>query len=136
MLSPAGIINKKHRKGFTLVEVVVASLLLAAAMVPILQALTAAHVSSVTIEQRTRSLALAQAKLDKIKARSIYGYTGSFTESNTSLDGSYLCNVVDTSISSNLRKITVSVGYDENGNGALTSGEVEVTLATYIANRW
>ncbi len=35
-----------------------------------------------------------------------------------------------------LRKIIVSIGYDNNGNGTLLSDEVEVTLATYIARRW
>jgi hypothetical protein len=50
---------------------------------------------------------------------------------------SYLCNVTDSATANpDLKKITVEVGYDGNGNGTLSSGEVEVTLATYIARRW
>ena len=122
--------------GFTLTEVVVASILLIIAIVPILKALTSAHVSTAIIERRTRSLTLAQAKLDDIRARSIYNYSDNFQENNLSLDGSYLCNVIDTTSGSNLRTITVSVGYDLNGNDTLSLDEIEVTLATYIARRW
>ena len=122
--------------GFTLTEVVVASALLIIAMVPILKALTSAHVSTAFIERRTRSLTLAQAKLDEIKARSIYSYSSSYTENNTSLDGSYLCNVSDTGSGSDLRTVTVSVGYDVNGDSTLASDEIEVTLATLLARRW
>jgi hypothetical protein len=107
-------------------------------MVPILKALTSAHVSTAFIEYKTRSLTLAQAKLDEIKARSIYDYTNggaSFAESNTSLDGSYRCNVTDNS-GDPLKTITVSVGYDVNGDSTLATDEIEVTLATLLARRW
>ncbi len=122
--------------GFTLTEVVVASAILIIAIVPILRALTIAHVSTTIIEHRTHSLILAQAKLDEIRARSIYHYSDSFTETNSSLDGPYLCNVDDSSINSNLRTITVSVGYDLNGNSTLEADEIEITLATLVARRW
>jgi len=131
--------DKKQRflTGFTLTEVVVASALLIIAMVPILKALTSAHVTSTIIERRTRSLTLAQAKLDDIRARSIYhwGLPTSFRERNTSLDGSYLCTVIDIPTSPNLRQIAVAVGYDQNGNSVLDVDEVEVTLATLVAKR-
>jgi len=114
----------------------VASTLLILAIVSILKALTTVHVSTTIIERRTHSLILAQAKLDEIKARSIYNYGSTFTETNSSLDGSYLGNVEDSSVSSNLRKITVTVGYDLNSDSNLADDEIEVTLATYIARRW
>lgn len=127
---------ENRKSGFTLTEVIVASTLLILAIVPILKALTSVHVTSTIIEHRTHSLILAQAKLDDIKARSIYNYDSTFTETNSSLDGSYLGNVEDSPVSSNLRKITVTVGYDLNGDGNLADDEIEVTLATYIARRW
>jgi len=122
--------------GFTLTEVVIASAILIIAIVPILKALTSAFVTTQVIEHKTSSLALAQAKLDEIKGRSIYHYGDDFTENNLSLDGSYLCNVEDSSVSSNLRKITISVGYDLNGNSTLETDEIEITLATLLARRW
>lgn len=130
------LLRTKNPRGLTLTEVVIASALLAIAIVPILKALTMAHVTSTIIEHRTRSLTLAQAKLDEIKARSIYNYGSSFTETNTVLEGLFLCNVEDTSVSADLREITVSVGQDENGNSVLDTDEIEITLSTLIARRW
>ena len=127
--------GRRKSAGLTLTEVVVASTLLIIAIVPILKAMTSVHVSSTSIERKTRCLTLAQAKLDEIKARSIYSYSTSFTENDTSLDGSYLCDVTDDS-GDPLRTITVSVGYDLDGDNTLTTGEIEVTLTTLIARRW
>lgn len=128
----------KRSAGLTLIEVVIASALLAVVLVPILRSLTVAHASTVRVEHKSCSLILAQAKLEEIKARSIYDYTNggvSFAESNTILDGSYLCNVADDS-GDPLKKVAVSVGFDGNGDGSLSGGEVDVTLTTLIARRW
>jgi Tfp pilus assembly protein PilV len=133
MFGPPQIINKRC-KAFTITEVVVASLLLAVAIVPILKALTSAHVSSALIERRTRSLILAQAKLDQIRARSIYNYTN-FAEDSNSLDGSYLCKVTDN-LGDPLKTITVSVGFDLDDDDSLDADEINITLATLIARRW
>jgi Tfp pilus assembly protein PilV len=130
----------KRFAGLTLIEVVIASALLIIAMVPILKCLTVAHASAVQIEHKSRSLLLAQAKLNELRARSIYDYTnggaaGGFAESGTSLDGSYRCNVTDDKADP-LKTITVSVGFDSNGDASLSSDEVNVTLATLVARRW
>jgi hypothetical protein len=123
-------------KGLTLTEVVTASALLLIVMVPILRALTNAQVSAVIVERKTRSLILAQARLENIKARSIYNYGDSFAETNTPVDVSYLCTVNDTGSASDLRQITVEVGYDLDDSGTLEAQEVNVTLSTLIARRW
>ena len=126
----------KRTKGITLIEVVIASTLLTLAIIPILKALISAHAGSIIIERRTRSLVLAETKLDDILARSIYNYDQDFSGSNLSLDGVYLCAVTDTPVTSDLRKVTVAVGYDASGDNTLAVGEVEVRLATLIARRW
>ncbi len=128
--------GRRKSGGFTLTEVVIATSLLVIAIIPILRALTIAHVSSRIIENRTHSLILAQAKLDEIKASSVYHYSGTFAENNSSIEGSYLCNVADSSVNANLRKITVSVGEDLDGDSTLDADEIEIALATLIANRW
>jgi Tfp pilus assembly protein PilV len=128
-------ISKKY-SGMTLTEVVMASALLIAAIVPILKALTGANLTSNIVEYRTRSLSLAQSKLDEIKARSIYSYGSSFTETDTLLTNSYYCNVSDTGSGSDIRTITVSVGYDKNKNSSLSSEEIQSTLQTKLSKRW
>ena len=130
--------NAKRFAGLSIIEVVMASTLLIIAMIPILKALTVVHSDGIRIEHKSRSLVLAQTKLDNIKARSIYDYTNggsSFAENNTSLDGSYLCNVADDS-GDPLKTITVSVGFDSDDNSALSSDEVDITLMTLLARRW
>jgi len=124
-----------NRAAFTLTEVVVASALLITAIVPILKGLTSVHVNSIIIERKTRSLTLARAQLNEIKAWSIYTYSKDFNKTNESIDGSYLCTVKD-SRGSNLRSIAVTVGYDTNGDNAVGGSEVQVTLETLIARRW
>jgi Tfp pilus assembly protein PilV len=132
--------HRMHKRqklaGFTLTEVIIASTLLILAMVPILKALTSAITTSTIVEHRTRSLALAEAKLDEIRARSIYNYADDFSEDDFFLDGRYLCNVTDSSHSADVRRIVISVGHDTDGDGILKSGEIEVTLTTLLARRW
>lgn len=118
----------------TFTEVIVAAGLLLVAIVPILRALTAAQATGRIIEWRTTSLALAQGKLDEIRALCVHQYEGSFDESGTPLDGSYLCNVDDDE-GADLRRIAVSVGFDVDGNGSLSGPEVQVALATYVARQ-
>lgn len=127
--------KKKFRAGFTLTEAVVAAALLLIAIVPILKALTQANLNSVIIERKTQSLCFAQGKLNDIKARSIYGFDTISSQSNEVLTGSYLCNTAIGG-SGNLKTVSVSVGQDNNNNGALDIGEIEVTLQTQIAKRW
>ena len=130
--------------GLTLTEVIVASALLIIAIVPMLKALTTANLNIASIERKTHSLILAQAKLDEIKAYSIYHYTNdgaSFDQNDLSLDGSYLCNIADDpnnpdDPNDTLKKITVSVGYNHIGDSNLAPDEIEVTLSTLIAKRW
>ncbi|MBW8015218.1 MAG: type II secretion system protein [Planctomycetes bacterium] len=125
-----------RRCGFTLTEVVVASSILAFAMVPILKGLVNAHMTATIIEKKTKSLSYAQMKLEEVKARSIYNYGSSLSESNTSLGDRYYCNVTDTSVSADLRNINVSTGFDEDADNILDSDEIRVTLQTSLARRW
>lgn len=121
-----------RRRGMTLTEVVVGSALLVVAIVPILKALTIAQSTAGTIERRTRSLVLAQSKLDEIRAASIRHYGDSFQETSGDLGDSYRCNVTDDQ-DPKLRLVTVSVGQDIDADGQLDPEEVEVRLASYLA---
>jgi len=117
----------------TITEVVVASGLLVLALVPTLRALSAATLTQTKIAQKTQSLALARGKLDEIRARCTDHYDESFTQSSVVLDGAYLCRVSDDE-DTDLRLVTVAVGYDADSDGFLSGDEIEVTLATYVAN--
>jgi type II secretory pathway pseudopilin PulG len=129
-------VASRARMGFTLTEVVIASAILIVAMVPILKALTTAHVTGTSVERKTHSLSLAQAKLEGIKARSVYNYPAGFAETSEPLEAGYLCTVTDTGPSADLRTIALSVGYDQDGDNSLEADEIEVTLNTLLAKRW
>ncbi len=125
---------RRAGRGVTLTEVVVASTLLAVAVIPLLRALTVAQATGAIVERKTQSLILAQGTLEEIRARALHHYESSFHKDSEALVGAYLCNVTDDQ-NPNVRQVTVAVGYDVNANGRLSADEVEVTLATYVARR-
>ncbi len=120
------------RPGLTLPEVVVASALLLVALVPILNALTIAQTTGRVVERRTQAVILAQGKLDEIRARCLRNYETAFGETSAALGDSYLCTVTDDQ-NATLRLIEVSVGFDADSNGQLSSQEVQATLTSYVA---
>jgi Tfp pilus assembly protein PilV len=132
---PAKIFRRQSRKALTLPEVIVAASLLLVALVPILKALTQVNMNSVIIERRIQSLSLAQAKLDKIKAKSIYNFDSIITQDKEILSGSYLCNTTVSAVNIDLKAITVSVGLDRNANGSIDDDEIDITLQTQVARR-
>jgi len=127
---------RRRPAGFTVTEVVMASAVLVIAMVPILKALTTAYVSGAVIKQKSVGLMFAECKLNEIRIRAIYNYGSTFTASDTSLGNSYYYRVQDTANGADLRTITVSTGYDFNGNGSLSADEIRVVLSTLIARRY
>jgi Tfp pilus assembly protein PilV len=124
-----------RNKGITLTEVVVASTLLLVAIIPMLKGLSNSHMVSAAVEQKTHAVIMAQAKMEEIKARSINNYSDNFKENNTSLGDSYLCTVNDIPNGPNNRTVTVSVGYNDDGDNKLENDEIDVELATIIAKR-
>lgn len=122
------------RRGVTLTEVVIASALLAVAVVPVLRALTSAQAMGTVVERKTQSVILAQGTLDEIRASAFHQYDTAFGKNSEPLVGAYLCTVTDNQ-HPDLRLITVAVGFDVNSDGYLAEDEVDVILATYIAKR-
>ena len=130
------LVHKNFRcTGLTLTEVVVASSLLAIAMIPMLKGLTASQMTSTAVERKTQSLILAQGKMEEIRALCVSDYSLSFAESDLSMGGSFYCDVSDIPIGSDLRNITVSVGFDDDGDGKYDAGEADAVLTTKMARR-
>jgi Tfp pilus assembly protein PilV len=121
-----------HYSGVTLTEVIVASALLALAVAPLLKALTAAQIEDRAIERKSWSLLLAQQELEGIRARCLRHYDTCYRVSSKPIRDGYLCTVADDGHAS-LRTVTVSVGLDQNNDGVLSTGEVEVRLSTRLA---
>ena len=127
--------RRSRRRGVTLTEVVVASALLAIALVPLLKALGTAHVMDRAVERKSWSLMLAQQKLEEIRALSIYHYEDVHGANSEALRDGYLCTVTDDGNDA-LRTISVSVGFDADEDHVLSAQEIDVTLCTRLARRW
>lgn len=126
--------GRNRRQGMTFTEVLVATLILSLAMVPILQAMTNTHRYSRMIEKKTKCLIYAQNQMEELRARAIEDYDSSWSASSQSAGGGYLYNIAASSDAS-LRTVTVTCGFDENQNLSLDSGEILVCLRTLIANQ-
>ncbi len=78
---------------------------------------------------------MAQARIENITASSVYSYSQNFSESDTSLGDSYLCDVSDSSVTQDLRKIVVTVGFDSDHDNSLDQDEQLISLSTLLAKR-
>ena len=121
------------RAGLTLTEVLVSLMLMAAAMAPILKALTQAHVSGRRMEPSSTSWMLAQSQVEELRARAPGQWDASWAQSSEPLEGGFYATITDSGPSSDLRTLRIQVGFDADGNGVLADSEVSADLSTLIA---
>ncbi len=127
--------RKLKKKGFTFVEVLVSVLLLAGTIVPFIQYAADNLAMSMEIERRVKSNLLAEVEMEKIKNVLRKSFETDFTAWSSSLGDNYLASRKSTDVSSTLKIIGVSVGYDTDKNGSLGTDEIMVTLTTQYAER-
>ena len=73
--------------------------------------------------------------MEKIKNVLRKSFETDFTAWSSSLEDNYLASRTSTDVSSTLKIIGVSVGYDTDKNGSLGTDEIMVTLTTQYAER-
>ncbi len=127
--------TRHTRGGFTFVEVLASVLILAGTIVPIILYAADSLAMSLEIERRVKSTLLAEAEMEKIKNILRKSFETDFTIWPSSLGDNYLANRTSTDVSSTLKIIGVSVGYDADENGSLGTDEIMVTLTTQYAKR-
>ena len=122
-------------KGFTLIEVLASVLILAGTIVPFM--LYAADNLSISLEteRRVKSILLAEVEMEKIKNVLRKSFETDFTAWSNTLEGDYLADRTATDVSSTLKIVEVSVGYDSDADGLLETGEIMITLTTQYAQR-
>ncbi len=124
--------KRLFRSGMTFTEVLVSTLILSLAMVPVLQATSRVYFFTSRAEKATRSLILAQNQMEELRARAAADFSSSWSVSNQVLGGGYL-GTVSADAAPLLRTVSVSVGYDENRNGVLEESEILAVLRSRIA---
>ena len=122
-------------KGFTFVEVLASALILTVAIIPIIICTADSLAASLEIERMVKSTLLAEAEMEKIKNVLRKSFETDFAAWPSSLGDSYLAGRTSTDVSSTLKIIGVSVGYDTDKNGSLGTDEIRVTLTTQYAKR-
>jgi Tfp pilus assembly protein PilV len=122
-------------KGFTFVEVLASILILTGVITPFILYAADNLTMSLEIERRVKSTLLAEGEIEKIKNILRKSFETDFTSWPSSLGDSYLASRTSTDVSSTLKIIGVSVGYDADKNGSLGTDEIMVTVTTQYANR-
>jgi Tfp pilus assembly protein PilV len=122
-------------RGFTFVEVLASALILTVAIIPIIICTADNLAASLEIERMVKSTLLAEAEMEKIKNVLRKSFETDFAAWPSSLGDSYLAGRTSTDVSSTLKIIGVSVGYDTDKNGSLGTDEIRVTLTTQYAKR-
>ncbi|HOQ04550.1 MAG TPA: hypothetical protein PKY88_05000 [Anaerohalosphaeraceae bacterium] len=121
------------RTGMTFTEILISTLILSLAMVPVLQAMSRVHFFTTRTEKVTRSLILAQNQMEELRARAASDdFTSSWSFSSQALGGGYL-GTVNADTDPLLRTVSILVGYDENHNSILDGSEVLAVLRSRIA---
>lgn len=126
---------RRSHPGLTLLEVVLASVLLVAAAVPILNAATRAVTLAQEAEWRTRATFRAQAEMENVLAVAAVNYSQDFTKNSADLGDGYRVTVQQSLLTVLKKKISVRVGRDKNGNAILDDNEVLVTLGTVVVDK-
>lgn len=127
--------RESRQKGFTLVEVLASVLILAGSIVPLIMCTVDALRTSREIEQRVKSVLLAEREMEKIKSALAESFETDFTSWPAEIEGRYLAERVAAQPSSTLKIAEVSVGYDANSDGVLAADEILVTLVTQNVKR-
>jgi len=126
-------VPRRWRRGFTLIEVVLAAALLAACAVPILSATSRAPRMGDQIKARTQSALLAQTRMENVLAAATVNFNQNFSRPNENLGDGYLATTQQT-VSGLTKIVAVQVGKDLDGDAVLETSEVLVTLTTLVAN--
>ena len=122
-------------KGFTLVEILASVLILAGTIIFLIRYQADSLTMSLEIERRAKSILLAEGEMEKIKNILLKSFGTDFTVWPVGLGNNYLIARTSTDVSTTLKIIGVSVGYDADKNGSLGTNEIMANFKTQYAKR-
>ncbi len=133
--------EKRQRTAFSLLEMVMASTLLAGSLVPTLAAIRDAMAKSRDLSRRNLLSNYAVSILESKTALNMYTWSNSNTIGNFAIDGHPKVRFIEVSsddpadggIVNQLMHIQVTVFDDADGDSTLDSNELQVTFRTKIA---
>lgn len=125
------------RRGFTLIEVLAAVVLIAVALIPIMLIVPQMLGNSLKTERLTTVIFLGENKMEEVKRNVITAFAVSRDNPAAAFAapyGGYKYTVSDDEGAA-IKVIGVQAWYDEDGDNVLDSGEVSITIDTKIADR-
>lgn len=127
--------RRRNYRAITLMEVLIASALLAVALVPIFQVLTRGMTLARDVQLRTTAAFLAEKEMETALATAAEDFGVNLTKPSKDLGDGYLVTIDGGQEAEALRKtFSVQVGWDTDGDGTLDGDEVLVTFVTRAAN--
>ncbi|HEX30315.1 TPA: prepilin-type N-terminal cleavage/methylation domain-containing protein [Candidatus Poribacteria bacterium] len=123
-------------RGFTLIEVLVSTIIIGVAIIPISRAMITLIEARITSERITKTALLAKKKIEEVKLSAINNFDVNYTGSGTfpPPDDSYRYSVWDDG-DPEMKTISVIVWFDENGDGKRDEDEVYTKLDTRLTRR-
>lgn len=123
-------------KGFTLIELLASAVIVAIALIPISRAVLGLMESEAISERMTKVAMLARAKMEEVKriAAADFGLDLSSSGSFPPPNGSYRYTVRDDG-DPVMKTISVTVWFDEDGDGRLDDEEISLELITRFTRR-
>lgn len=115
------------KKGFTLIEVMIATVLFTVGTVAIIWALNAGIFASGDVENTASALNLAQAKMEELKGTSFAGITGQAKAAVTGFPA-FSQEVTVTNVQTDLKQIVVTIYWTTK------HAETDIALTTLAAN--
>ena len=130
----------KNRKGFTLIEIMIALVILVISIIPATMMLPRILRDNTSIALANRAVFLGQMKMEEVKTKALTFYIKSspgYNESATAFASPY--NMFKFTVSdvydNDIRTLIVTVWYDKIINNARDGSEEWVQYKTKIANR-
>ena len=123
-------------RGFTLLEVLMSAIIIAVAIIPLSRVIVGVLDSRVASERMTKAAMLAEEKLEEIKHEAAVQFDVNRTGSGTfpPPDTSYRYSVQDDG-DPLMKTFSVTVWFDEDGDGMLDEGEINIRLDTRFTRR-
>lgn len=128
--------------GFTLIEVLLALVILSIAIIPLMQIFPQASLIATNSQRETRIGFLAQQKLEQVKGQALSYFFGDYNESATAFpspdsDFKYTVSYFTTSgdDGNQIKSIKVRVWYDDNDNSIVDGNENMIELTTKVSRR-
>ncbi len=124
-------------KGFTLIEVLAAIVLIMLALIPIMVIVPRIIENSLNAQRLTTVIFLAESKMEEVKRDAINNFSASRDEAVTGFSSPYTdykYTITDNE-GTEIKAIQVQAWHDEDADNALDAIEQSITLDTKVADR-